>query len=313
MPDDRHEELEQRLAQYARSFTDFHMPSLAAETADDESTPGKLLHSMALLEKDWSSLRERVLSDDAQRDEDEDLDPHPSHVTLDGIRHLQAMVDVLSRRIDELEQQRMQEIKLKHTWMESSDSEDSRQASDEESRKVIVSTEQRIETIEEKLSLAKYRMSMAETMLTQITLFDTVQPWEDFFQMDSRPTETQGGDPSDNIKRTILIGLALDHFQSTKGYLPSFGDKGEYGSKSNFKLVVSDLPPKDLILRYGPGTVEHALRETDCWMTGKPGRTGAHLRETMQNAIRFAENHQWRPGKDVLASLKKTAMKLFDS
>jgi hypothetical protein len=110
-------------------------------------------------------------------------------VSVDGIKYLETIVDVMEKRVQELEEEREEEIVFKMNWMETLQ-ESTSESKKENCRDAIVGAEQRLEEIDERLSLVHYRRSLAEVMLTQIALLDTVIPWDQYFN-DGTKDETE--------------------------------------------------------------------------------------------------------------------------
>lgn len=302
LPESRQEKLKSRLFRYARSMVQIRAPHLAegdpSRAAGSDYEPGEasdedhqgdhqLLH-LQHLKREWKELREVVLPGTDKRT---DM-IGPDDINKEGIDYLESIVDTLDRLAEKLEEERSNLVDQKRSWAEAheSDTEDSGESS---YLSAVQSLERSLEETEEQLSLVYFRRSLAEAILTQIALLDTVLTWEEFHP---RPRSEQMGT---HEKRTVVVGLILNHILEERGYLPDT----EYDSYKDFFSAVSDIGGEHLRCQ-GPA-VNTSLRETGCWITGKEGVKASHLRQIMVNAIRYAKSKTWRPKK--LRSLKKRA------
>jgi hypothetical protein len=301
MPTDREEKLEERLSVYARSITDFYVPRLAGEKTEFGDGQGKIeqLYGTGFLEAEWKSLRERVLpgKDSNSRPDPSDVDPH-------GLDYLESILEVTDRRIADLEEERETWIEQKIHWLDSTRNGDASAEETGPPRDVIHSIESQIEEIEEKLSFVRYRHSLAETMLTQIALFDTIQTWEEFAPGMSFPRENDGETLTTAQKRTILMGKVLKFYREEHDQLPDFREK------SKLKETFARIDPE--FFSCGKKPIADALKATGCWIGTRSGRSAERsregcLRDIMSRAIDYAERSEWDVSDERIKKIKEGA------
>jgi len=265
------------------------------EESKDDDLPGETqLFPLQHLERKWEELREVVLPKTDKRTNEigpEEIDP-------EGIDYLESIVDTLDRRIDKLEEKRNDLLDQKRPWAEAL--ENDTEVSDEDPNlRAVQSFERRLEETEEKLSYLKFRWSLAEAILTQIAVLDTVQTWEEFHP------RARSKDMGDHEKRTVVLGLMLNHIREERGYLPESG----YETYEEFFSEVARVGSKYFACQ-GPA-VARSVQNTGCWITGKEGEKAKYLREILRRVIDFARSQTWRPEEEVLSTLKKTALEVL--
>jgi len=311
MPESRQEKFKSRLFQFARSLVRIQMPRISEgdpssgdiesdnqpEEIKDNELPRGIEHQLfplQHLERKWEELREVVLPKTDKRTNEigpEEIDP-------EGIDYLESIVDTLDRRIDKLEEKRNDLLDQKRPWAEAL--ENDTEVSDEDPNlRAVQSFERRLEETEEKLSYLKFRWSLAEAILTQIAVLDTVQTWEEFHP------RARSKDMGDHEKRTVVLGLMLNHIREERGYLPESG----YETYEEFFSEVARVGSKYFACQ-GPA-VARSVQNTGCWITGKEGEKAKYLREILRRVIDFARSQTWRPEEEVLSTLKKTALEVL--
>jgi len=195
MPESRQEKLKSRLFHYARSLVPIQTPSLPVdlprtagtqtdlsdrEEDEEPASTGQQLLTLNHLKREWKELRSYVL--DGQKKETTMIGP--SDVNVDALRYLESVVDTLSRRNDELEERRgevlKQRAKERAAWTERAEAADGDSDALEDDRHRLLQLNAQVSEVEHKLSFVGFRRSIAEAMLTQIALLDTIQTWEDF-------------------------------------------------------------------------------------------------------------------------------------
>jgi len=309
MPESRQEKFKSRLFQFARSLVRIQIPRMSErdlssgaiesdnqpEESKDDDLPGETqLFPLQHLERKWEELREVVLPETDKRTNEigpEEIDP-------EGIDYLESIVDTLDRRIDKLEEKRNDLLDQKRPWAEAL--ENDTEVSDKDSNlRAVQSFERHLEETEEKLSYLKFRWSLAEAILTQIALLDTVQTWEEFHPR-SRSEEVEIHE-----KRTIVLGLILIHIREKRGYLP----ESDYDTYDEFFSDAARIGGE--YFACGGPAVARSVQNTGRWITGKEGEEAKHLREILLRIIDFARSQTWRPEEEVLSTLKKTALEVL--
>lgn len=305
----KEERLEERLTEYARSITPLHLPRLSGKTTELGDRQGKVeqLYTSGYLKGEWKALRDHVL-----QDRDEKSRPHPSDINPDGLRYLETIEEICGRKIADLEERQEDLIEEKtHRLKSAKDGE----KGDEDSQEVLQSIENQIEEIEEQLSLARYRHSLAEAMLTQIALFDTVLPWRDFEPVLDFSGEGEGKRLTDRQRRTVVIGQVLKAYREEHGRLPDFSKKKELKEAfASVKETDSDLTEIEFeLFSCSKKAIADSLKETGCWPETTPGQKAERsskgvMREIMDSAIDYAERSDWEVSAGVVEKVKEKAL-----
>lgn len=316
-PESKDERLEKRLAHHARSITQLHKPRLSGKTREvGDRGEIEQLYSTDFLEWEWKTLREHVLSG-----RDEKSRPHPSEIDPDGLSYLETIEQVCRRKVASLEERQQDLMEKKARWLDSTQNEEKPQNEsngEEAPQEVLQSIENQIEETEEQLSLARYRHSLAEAMLTQIALFDTVLPWTDFEPALDFSGEGEGKRLTDRQKRTVVIGRVLKAYWEEHGQLPNFSKKKELKEAfSNLKKPDSDLTEIEFelfdLFNCRKKAIADSFKETECWPTTRPGRTAERSSEgvmhnIMNCAIDYAERSDLKVPDGVVEKVKEKAL-----
>ena len=313
-PESKEERLEERLAHYARSITQLHKPRLSGKTTKlDQQGKIEQLYNPDFLEWEWKTLREHVLSG-----RDEKSRPHPSDINPDGLSYLETIEQVCRRKVASLEESQQDLMEKEARWRDSTqDEEEPQDVSDgeESPQDVLQSIGNQIEETEELLSLARYRHSLAEAMLTQIALFDTVLPWAEFEPALDFPGEDKGEELTTGQKRTVVIGQVLKAYREEHGELPDFSKKREL--KEAFASVIeadSDFTEIEFgVFNCSKKAIADSLKETECWPPTRPGRTAERssegvMEDIMLEAIDYAEQSDWQVPDGVVEKVKEKAL-----
>jgi len=305
----RQARLHERLLSHIRSFTEFYYPHLKGEVTELDHLEGNQtltenLYTLVHIEEDWEALRERVAPSAIAEEE-----PDPSEVEIEGLEYLEKIRDVMDRRLEELDSERRQQLQHKSHWADESDIDDPNSASQERREEVIQAAEQRLEDIEERISFARYRRSMAEAMLTQVALIDEILPWKTY-------SKATGGAPiprrleelSKPERRTALIGRALDYFYEGEGTVPSIDKKKEFKEWAVEVVRKTGLEEGENTPKIG--VVSYWLEKTGCWETSETSREGEYLRDIMKQCINYARRNPLSLPEEKERSLKKAAVNL---
>lgn len=308
MPESRQEKLKSRLFDYARTMVRIQMPRLSMEAPaekkpkdsdeEDINTAGLQPLSINHLREEWKELRSYVLDGE----EVETTTVSPTDVSIEAISYLESMVRTLKRRKNELEKKRVYLVNQKDSWVEEFNN-DGTESETDIYREAINSLENSIQEIEEKLSLIGFRYSLAELILTQVALLDTVQTWKEFHPRKGPVYEPI--DINDAERRAISIGLVVEYVRDRNDYtIIDFESYKECFEKFNFHV-------DPLNEKYH--TTRSSLEKLKLWVPGKEGKEAANLREILSNCVDFAKSNQWRPENlDVLKdeALNSIAMRL---
>lgn len=308
MPESRHEKLKSRLFDYARTIVPLQIPRLSQETPperkpkdsdeEDIDTAGLQPLSINHMRREWKELRSYLLGND----EVETAKVGPNDVDMEAISYLESMVSTLERRKNELEEKRIDLVNQKRSWVEGFNSNGKENEVDTY-QETINSLENNIQETEEKISLIGFRYSLAEVMLTQIALLDTVQTWKEFYPRKGPVHESS--DISDAKRRAISIGLIVEYIRNKNDY--SLRDFESY--KECFKRFNFHVDP----LNENHLTIRSSLEKLGLWVTEKEGKKAANLREILSNCVDYAKSNQWRPENlDVLKdeALNSVAIRL---
>lgn len=314
-PESKEKRLEERLTEYARSITPLHLPRLSGKTTEMGDRQGKIeqLYTPGYLKEEWKALRDHVL-----QDRDEKSRPHPSEIDPDGLSYLETIEQVCRRKATNLEERRDDLMKQKARWLDSTqDEEKSQNESDgeEASQDVLQSIGNQLEEIEEQLSLARYRHSLAEAMLTQIALFDTILPWRDFEPALDFSGEGEGKRLTDRQRRTVAIGQVLKAYKKEHGRLPDFSKKKELKEAfASVKETDSDLTEIEFeLFSCSKKAIADSLKETGSWPETTPGQKAERsskgvMREIINSAIDYAERSDWEVPGGVVKKVKEKAL-----
>lgn len=303
-PEGKDERLEKRLAHHARSITQLHKPRLLGKTREvGDRGEIEQLYSTDFLEWEWKTLREHVLSG-----RDKKSRPHPSDINPDGLSYLETIEQVCRRKVTSLEERRDDLMGKKARWLTSTQAEEKAQNEsngEEAPQDVLQSIENQIEETEEQLSLARYRHSLAEAMLTQIALFDTVLPWTDFEPALDFSGEGEGKRLTDRQRRTVVIGEVLKAYWEEHGQLP------DYEKKKQLKEDFARAHPG--FLSCGEEAIARGLDKTAYWPDTTPGQKAERsskgvMREIMDSAIDYAERSDWEVSAGVVEKVKEEAL-----
>jgi primosomal protein N'' len=308
----RQTRLQKRLLSHIRSFVDFYYPELKGEVTELDHLEGNQtltenLYTLGHIEKDWEQLRKRVAPSAITEEE-----PNPSEVEIDGLKYLEKIRDVMGRRLEELESKRRQQFEHRNHWADDSDLDDPNSASREKREEVLQAIERRLEDIEEKISFARYRRSMAKAMLTQVTLTDKVLPWRVYSQATGGTISPQRLDElGKSERRTALIGRALDYFYEGEERLPVIDKKKDFREWAAKVVRTSGLSEGESTPK--AGVVSHWLKKTGCWETSETSREGEYLRDIMKQCINYARRNPLSLSEKKERSLKKAALDLKSS
>jgi hypothetical protein len=303
LPESPQEKLKNRLFRYARSMVQIKLPHLSVESpeevegntetaeAEENVSADLQLHALDHVRREWKKLRSYVLGDEDK----ETSMVGPSDVNMEAVSYLESTVETLNRRDEELRKKQSRIRKDKNSWTQSLDDADDGSHDRETLRETISALENRLREIEEMLSIIGFRRSLAEAMLTQIAVADSIQTWEEFHPRRLRENRNS---PDQHQKRAILIGLMAKHIRNKDGYTLQYDLS--YNSFFN-KLNIGKRPLDRSYL-----AIRNSLAKFGLWETGQHGDEGSHLDEILSNCVGFAEMHDWRP--DDLGSFLEEAL-----
>jgi len=231
MQESRQERLKRHLFAYTRSLFQIQTSSLPVDSGrttgtkadqsdreedEEPASAGQQPVTLNHLRTKWKSLRSYALGDE----EKETAMVGPSDVNVDALRYLESMVDTLSRRNDELEERRDEVLKQRAmeraAWTEKVEASEGDSDDGGTDRHRLLRLNVKLSQVERKLSFVQFRHSMAEVMLTQIALLDTIQAWGDFHP---RGQKKDSYEPNKHEKRAIIIGCVLKLSEKIAYYL----------------------------------------------------------------------------------------------
>lgn len=269
------------------------LPRLSVESpdqvAESAEKPGEAeenistdlqLHTLNRVRREWKKLRSYVLGDE----EKETSMVSPRDVDMEAVSYLESMVETLNRREKELRKKQSRVRDDKASWTQSLSDTNDGPHDRETLRETISALEDRIREIEEMLSIIRFRLSLAEAMLTQIAVVDSIQTWEEFH---SRPLGEDRDSPNQHEKTAILIGLIARYIRDKEVY--EIRDDLSYESFFN-ALSIGEHP-----LDKSYHAIRSSLDKFGLWETGKEGEEASNLSEILSNCVSFAETHEWRP------------------
>jgi len=292
LPESQHEKLKTRLFHYARSMVQIRLPHLSVESpeeveenaepaeAEENVSVDPQLHALDHVKREWEKLRSYVLGDE----EKETSMVGPSDVDMEAVSYLESTVETLNRRDEELRKKQSRIRKDKKSWTQSLDDADDGPHDRETLHETISALEDRLREIEEMLSIVGFRRSLAEAILTQIAVFDSIQTWEEFHP---RPLREDKDGPNRHEKTAIVIGLIAKYIRHKDGY--KIRDDLSYVSFFN-ALNIGEHP-----LDKNYHAIRYSLEKFGLWEAGDEGDEASNLNKILSNCITFAEDRQWRP------------------
>ncbi|WP_375801265.1 hypothetical protein [Salinibacter sp.] len=208
----------------------------------------------------------------------------PSDVNMEAVSYLESMVETLNRRDEELRKKQSRIRNDKKSWNQSLDDADDGPHDRETLRETISALEDRLREIDEKLSLIRFRHSLAEAMLTQIFVVDTVQTWEEFYP---RGLREDVSDLSIHGKRAIAIGIMVDTVKGKTGYHIKEFD--------TYKECFKEIIPYKYPLDKGYMTTRGSLDQLGIWEAETEGEEAENLQKILLNCVHFMRERDWRP------------------
>jgi hypothetical protein len=273
------------------SLGDVGERSTEPDEAEENVSVAPQLHAMEHVKREWKKLRSYVLDDE----EKETSFVGPSEVSMEAVSYLESMVETLNRRDEELRKKQSRIRKDKKSWTQSLDDADDGPHDRETLHETISALEDRLREIEEMLSIIGFRHSLAEAMLTQIAVADSIQTWEEFHP---RPLREDKDGPKRHEKTAIVIGLIAKYIRDKDDY--EIRDDLPYVSFFNALNIGEHPLDKDY------HAIRSSLDKFGLWETGEYGDEASHLSEILSNCIRFAETREWSP--DNLSTFQKEAL-----
>ncbi len=209
----------------------------------------------------------------------------PEDVNVEALRYLESIIDTLNRRNDELEKKRDEVLKQRNAWTAAVEGTEGDSDTQEGDRQKLFELNVRLSELEHKLSFVGFRHSMAEAMLTQIALLDTIQTWDDFHPRD-RDRNNDGLNKHE--KRAIIIGHILERIRNEEDY--------KFNKFNSYKDFFNRFNIHELPMHKDYGAIRYSLEtKLGLWEKGTEGESASHLPKIRSNCVQFSRKYNWRP------------------